>query len=83
MAPTPYAVIRPRSHRFSGLGTGEAPRRSDPEGAETDCAGWQVGSWELFDLLPGVYTLELVATDKTGAVIASRTEKVLHENSMK
>ena len=36
------------------------------------------GSWELFDLPPGVYTLELVATDKAGGVITSRTEKVLH-----
>ena len=41
------------------------------------------GSWELFDLPPGVYTLELVATDKAGAVITSRTEKVLHGNPMK
>jgi hypothetical protein len=38
------------------------------------------GSWELFDLPPGVYTLELVATDKTGGVITSRPEKVLHGN---
>jgi hypothetical protein len=38
------------------------------------------GSWELFDLPPGVYTLELVATDKTGGVITSRAEKVLHGN---
>jgi hypothetical protein len=38
------------------------------------------GSWELFDLQPGVYTLELTATDKTGAVITSRSEKVLHGN---
>lgn len=36
------------------------------------------GSWELFDLPPGVYTLELVATDKMGKVITSRSEKVLH-----
>ncbi len=36
------------------------------------------GSWELFDLPSGVYTLELVATDKAGMVITSRTEKVLH-----
>jgi hypothetical protein len=36
------------------------------------------GSWELFDLPPGIYTLDLVATDKTGAVITSRTENVLH-----
>jgi hypothetical protein len=41
------------------------------------------GSWELFDLPPGVYTLELVATDKSGAVITSRTEKVLHGSPMK
>jgi hypothetical protein len=41
------------------------------------------GSWEMFDLPPGVYALELVATDKTGAVITSRTEKVLHGHPMK
>jgi hypothetical protein len=38
------------------------------------------GSWEMFDLPPGVYNLELVATDKAGEVITSRTEKVLHGN---
>lgn len=38
------------------------------------------GSWEMFDLPPGVYTLELTATDKSGAVLTSRTEKVLHGN---
>jgi hypothetical protein len=32
----------------------------------------------MFDLAPGVYTLEIVATDKAGEVITSRTEKVLH-----
>jgi hypothetical protein len=37
-----------------------------------------MGSWEMFDLPPGLYTLEFLATDKTGAVITSRTEKVLH-----
>jgi hypothetical protein len=36
------------------------------------------GSWELFDLPAGVYTLELIATDPAGAVITSRTETVLH-----
>jgi Carbohydrate family 9 binding domain-like len=36
------------------------------------------GSWEMFDLPPGVYTLELVATDRTGGAITSRAEKVLH-----
>jgi Carbohydrate family 9 binding domain-like len=38
------------------------------------------GSWEMFDLPTGVYTLELVATDKTGRTITSRAEKVLHGN---
>jgi len=38
------------------------------------------GSWEMFDLPFGVYTLELTATDKTGMVITSRAEKVLHGN---
>jgi len=38
------------------------------------------GSWEMFDLPPGTYTLELVATDKSGAVITSRSEKLLHGN---
>ena len=41
------------------------------------------GSWELFDLPPGVYTLELLATDKAGNVITSRAEKVLHGNPTK
>ena len=41
------------------------------------------GSWELFDLSPGVYTLELLATDKAGNVITSRSEKLLHGNPVK
>jgi hypothetical protein len=41
------------------------------------------GSWEMFDLPAGVYTLEIVATDKSGAVVTSRTEKVLHGNPSK
>ena len=35
------------------------------------------GSWELFDLPPGVYTVELSATDKTGRLLTTRTEKLL------
>ena len=38
------------------------------------------GSWEMFDLPPGIYTLELVATDKRGGVITSRSEKTLLGN---
>jgi hypothetical protein len=40
------------------------------------------GSWELFDVPPGVYTLELTALDKEGKVVTSRTEKLLHGNTM-
>ena len=38
------------------------------------------GSWELFDLPPGTYTVELSALDKEGKMVTSRTEKVLHGN---
>jgi hypothetical protein len=38
------------------------------------------GSWEMFDLPPGVYTLELSALDRTGGVVTSRTQQVLHGN---
>ncbi len=41
------------------------------------------GSWELFDLPPAIYTLEVVATDNGGGVITSRSEKVLHGSPMK
>jgi hypothetical protein len=57
--------------------------RKTSTGSKTTLEGgftlW-TGSWEMFDLPPGVYTLELVATDRAGAVITSRTEKVLHGN---
>jgi len=36
------------------------------------------GSWELFDLPPGIYTLELAALDKDGQVVTSRRETLLH-----
>jgi hypothetical protein len=36
------------------------------------------GSWELFDLPPGIYTLDLTASDKQGGPIMARTEKLLH-----
>jgi hypothetical protein len=36
----------------------------------------------LFDVPPGVYTLELTALDKEGKVVTSRTEKLLHGNPM-
>jgi cellulose/xylan binding protein with CBM9 domain len=36
------------------------------------------GEWELFDLPPGTYTVELTASDTDGKAIASRTVKVIH-----
>jgi hypothetical protein len=39
-----------------------------------------IGSWEMFDLPPGVYSLELVATAKQGRLITSRSERVLQGN---
>ncbi len=39
-------------------------------------------SWELFDLPPGIYTLELAALDKEGKVITTRREPLLHGESL-
>jgi hypothetical protein len=36
------------------------------------------GSWELYDLPPGVYTVELAATDSAGKRLIARTEQLLH-----
>jgi hypothetical protein len=38
------------------------------------------GSWEMFDLPPGVYTLELTAFDKDGKPITARAEKLVNGN---
>jgi hypothetical protein len=38
------------------------------------------GSWELFDLPPGVYTVEVTAFDAQDRAVTARTEKVLHGN---
>ena len=60
-------------------------RKTSPGSKKTQDGGFTlwIGSWEMFDLPPGDYTLELVATDKAGNVITSRTEKVLHGNPIK
>jgi hypothetical protein len=42
-----------------------------------------IGSWELFDLPPGVYTVELTALDQNGKLITSRAEKILHGDDPK
>ena len=40
-------------------------------------------SWELFDLPPGVYTVELTALDKDGKLLTLRAETVLHGDGPK
>jgi hypothetical protein len=37
------------------------------------------GSWELFDLPQGVYTVELTVLDKDGKTVMSRRDLFLHE----
>lgn len=51
-------------------------KRMDQEGFE-----FWTGSWELFDLPPGEYSLELTAYDAGGQVVTSRREKVTHAPS--
>lgn len=67
------------------LDAGGKVRKSSTGSKKTLDGGFTLwtGSWEMFDLPPGVYTLELVATDKAGGVITSRTEKVLHGNPLR
>jgi hypothetical protein len=64
------------------LDAGGKVRKTSAGSKKTQDGGFVLwtGSWELFDLPPGVYTLELTATDKAGGVITSRTEKVLNGN---
>jgi hypothetical protein len=64
------------------LDAGGKVRKSSTGGKKTLEGGFTLwtGTWEMFDLPPGVYTLELTATDKQGTVITSRAEKLLHGN---
>ncbi len=61
--------------------SGKAVKASSLRSTATD-SGFPLwsGAWEIFDLPPGVYTLELTAKDSAGKAIASRTEKVFHGN---
>jgi hypothetical protein len=36
------------------------------------------GSWELFDLPSGIYTVDVSAFDSAGKLVAARTERILH-----
>jgi hypothetical protein len=62
------------------LGAPGKPRTTTGARKTLDGSGFVLwsGAWELFDLPPGAYTLELTAYDANGRVITSRTEKLLH-----
>ena len=64
------------------VGAGGKVLKTSTGGKKTLDGGFTLwtGSWEMFDLPPDVYTLEITATDKAGAVLTSRSEKVLHGN---
>ncbi len=64
------------------LDAGGKVRKSSTGSRKTQDGGFTLwtASWEMFDLPPGVYTLELAATDKAGGVITTRSEKVVHGN---
>ena len=74
-------TIEPSVARIEGkIGGGDGKVRKTSAGRPKPVAdGFTVwnGSWELFDLPPGVYTLELTAFDAEGKVVTTRTEKLL------
>jgi hypothetical protein len=61
---------------------GKTLKTTDGSRKTLDGSGFGVwtGSWELFDLPPGIYSLEVAALDKEGKVVTARTEKILHGN---
>jgi hypothetical protein len=70
--------------KFEGklLDAGGKVRKTSTGSKKTQDGGFTLwtANWEMFDLPAGIYTLELTATDKTGGVITSRSEKVIHGN---
>jgi hypothetical protein len=63
-------------------GQGKVRKTSEGSRKTLEGSGFVVwtGSWELFDLPPGIYTVEVTALSKAGKLVTSRTEKVLHGN---
>ena len=59
---------------------GNLLKKTDGSRQTLEGSGFDVwtGSWELFDLPPGIYTVEVAALGKDGKVVTARTEKVLH-----
>jgi hypothetical protein len=61
-------------------GNGKALKTTEGSRTTQEGSGFVVwtGSWELFDLPPGIYIIEVAASGKEGKVIAARSEKILH-----
>jgi hypothetical protein len=57
-------------------------RKTTTGGRKTMDGGFVLwtGSWELFDLPPGIYSVEITGSDKDGKAVTSRSEKLLHGN---
>lgn len=70
--------------KIEGKIVGESGKvRKTTAGSRKTLAGGLVlwtGSWELFDLPAGVYTVEITALDKEGKVVTSRSERVVKGN---
>jgi hypothetical protein len=62
------------------LGAGGKALKSSTGSMKTLDGGFTLwtGSWELFDVPPGIYALELTAFDMQGWPITARTVKLLH-----
>jgi hypothetical protein len=61
-------------------GEGKVRKTTNGNRKTLDGSGLSIwtGSWELFDLPPGIYTAEVSALDNAGKLVAARTEKILH-----
>ena len=77
-------TLKKTFNRLEGkiVDAGGKVRKTSTGSRKTLAGGFQMwtGSWELFDLPPGTYTLELTAFDYLGKVMTSRSEKILHGN---
>jgi hypothetical protein len=73
------SVARIEGKILDAAGKVQKTATGSPRAQAGDFLMWN-GSWELFDLPPGTYTLELTALDKQGKVVTSRSEKLLHGN---
>jgi Carbohydrate family 9 binding domain-like len=63
-------------------GKGKILKKTDGSRKTLEGSGFVMwtASWELFDLPPGIYTVEVAALDKAGKVVTSRTETIVQGN---